>query len=221
MKVILFNGPPRSGKDTAANIVARRFNATKWKFATSLKNTTHNLYGLTGEGSGFTVGPEYYETTKDIPNDDFFGLTPREAYIKVSEEMVKPILGKQHFGKVTARMIQRHKAELNVISDSGFTEEAAPVITLIGAGHIMLYKIERPGCDFSKDSRSYLNLPVETKWLTNGGKLFGFTDLVIREVAAYLGVDEPGCEHIWIEDMQWKDGEIEITKKCSRCGVIQ
>ena len=52
VKIILFNGPKRTGKDTAADLcikhvrVIQKVNAVKLKFADALKRATHESNGL-------------------------------------------------------------------------------------------------------------------------------------------------------------------------------
>jgi len=154
VKVILFNGPPSSGKDFAANFVKNNFDGVRTdKFARILKNRTHSLYGFHWREW------DYYEDCKEVPNDDFFGLTPRQAYIKVSETYFKPIHGKRIFGEMLLRDIKDRKFDVLVISDSGFVEEAEVLMEEYGTENIMLVRVIREGHDFSSDSRSYLELP--------------------------------------------------------------
>jgi hypothetical protein len=99
--VILFNGPPRSGKDTYANELLKYIsNAQIFHLAGVLKNVTHNAYGL------FDVGYDYFEENKDLPNDIFLGKTPRECYIHMSENYLKPLHGTDFFIKKAVDMIR-------------------------------------------------------------------------------------------------------------------
>ena len=73
-KVILLNGCPGCGKDYAADYITNKFDqAKKDKFARVLKERTHALYGYDWRPH------DYYEKVKEIPTEDFFGLTPRQA----------------------------------------------------------------------------------------------------------------------------------------------
>lgn len=164
MKIILFNGPPRCGKDTAANLLKDMFNAVqntvaiRYSFARPLKQATHSLYGLGHEEH------DAYEYFKDTATTDFFGLTPRQAYIKVSEEMVKPILGKDHWGKVFVNYakafdIGSPPETYYIISDCGFEEEVQAILDYFTYEDVYLVKMNRPNTSFHGDSRSYINLP--------------------------------------------------------------
>ena len=153
-KIILFNGPPGSGKDHAANFVKNNFdNVRVDKFARILKERTHALYG-------FSWRPwNYYEDCKDIANKDFYGLTPRQAYINVSETYFKPMHNERIFGEMLLRDIETRDFDILAISDSGFVEEVEVLIEKYGAENVMLVKIFREGYNFSSDSRSYIELP--------------------------------------------------------------
>ena len=165
-KIILFNAPPGAGKDTAALYLVNNIKNCKLdKFARVLKERTHALYGF----------PErdfrYYENIKDIPSKDFLGLTPRQAYIKVSENYFKPIHGEKIFGEILSKELDKISEKIIAISDSGFKEEAKVLIKKYGAQNILLIKIHRNGYNFSEDSRNYINLDmdVESYWVNNRG----------------------------------------------------
>lgn len=168
-QIILFNGPPGSGKDTAAKYLQREYGAYHTKFAKALKEATHALYGLGA------LPDDFFESSKGKATQTFFGLPPRQAYIKVSEELVKPVLGKNFFGEVMRQTCKRAVGDgydLIVISDSGFAEEALPLVEEFGAENILLVQIhaEERGCTFEGDSRSYISLPaVYTAHIDNNG----------------------------------------------------
>lgn len=183
MKIVLFNGPPRSGKDTAANMLAQYLNgipgvtAIRYSFARPLKETTHALYGMSH------LEYDTFEYSKDMISSDFFGLTPREAYIKVSEKMIKPVLGNTHWGKVFVNWANQLDDDKTVfiISDCGFQEEIEPIKDISGPMNMFMVKMSREGYDFSKDSRSYINDPsIPSMEITNNGNdLTGLAQSVI------------------------------------------
>lgn len=156
--VILINGPPGSGKDTVGRVIQchSRQPVQIFKFANVLKNRTHALYGLDSN----QIQADNFETSKDTPSVIFHGLTPRQAYIEVSERYIKPLHGQEFFGNILAEEI----ADLGdsdvtaVVPDSGFVEEAQVLIDRFGADQIMLIRLHRDGYDFSLDSRSYITL---------------------------------------------------------------
>lgn len=103
--ILFLNGPPRSGKDLLAKYISAVHNADHMHMAKPLKETTHALYGL-------NLPFDFFEESKDKPRAAFFGKAPRQAYIEVSERLVKPKLGKEHFGKVAVEGI-KHKRSLS------------------------------------------------------------------------------------------------------------
>ncbi len=172
-KIILFNSPPGAGKDFSALVVLRNFkNAVMDKFARILKERTHALYGFPDRDM------YYYEDCKEIPNDDFLGLTPRQAYINVSEVYFKPVHGKRVFGELLAKELDKSDSDIIAISDSGFVEEAEVLIEKYGANNVKLIRIHRDECDFSNDSRSYITLPVDTIDIVNTGDEFYVSNLL-------------------------------------------
>lgn len=166
MKILFLNGPPRSGKDTAAEYLHLHYDAYKVKFAKALKEGTHALFGLGA------LPDDHFENAKNKPNAIFFGMSPRQAYIHVSENLVKPVMGSRFFGKVALETIKRAESDghdLVVISDSGFADEAQPIIEYYGQGSTYLLRIlaDKRGCTFDGDSRSYikLDLPPDNIWV--------------------------------------------------------
>jgi hypothetical protein len=174
-KLIILNGPPGCGKDSLANHYGRiSLGLVKHiKFAESLKVMTHRLYNV--------PNPEDYmqfESIKDEPDYEYFyGLTPRQAYIALSETYIKPTHGKEFFGvQLVQKMAQcKKKAPIQAFSssDGGLEEELIPVLAYCGASNILVVKIERPGYTFKNDSRSYYSdeflskLGVKSTSLTN------------------------------------------------------
>ena len=154
-KIFLFNGSPGSGKDHAAKWMASTYEGCKLdKFARILKERTHALYGFPERDSN------YYEDCKDEPNEDFYGLTPRQAYINVSQTYFKLHHGDRIFGEILAKELDTYNWDIVAISDLGFEDEAQVLIEKYGAENIILVRVHREGHDFSKDSRSYVNLNV-------------------------------------------------------------
>jgi hypothetical protein len=114
MFVVLFNGPPRSGKDTAANIAKETlddvaFNkeapvltgytgAAHFKFATPLKDAVHRFFSMPSD----VYNHSEYDGVKDDKTPLLFYKSLRECYISLSEEWAKPVFGKDVFWKALA-----------------------------------------------------------------------------------------------------------------------
>lgn len=206
-KIILFNGPPRVGKDTAVRLAlgylfqnAAYLKAQRMSFADPLKRTTHQLYGV------FESPTHFAGENKDEPTTSFFGKTPREAYIEVSEKMVKPVLGDQHWGRVASVYMQRQgHCNLFLFSDSGFVEELRPLVMRFGPTNIAIVELTgtRDGepCTFVGDSRDYIGAAAKTIWpaittyripntiSTDNPDLTLFNTLVCGVVKTFLKLD--------------------------------
>ena len=172
-RVYLFNGAPNSGKDASAGI------AKKIMGSGVIFSFKDKLYELTAKHFGVDLGLfKAMATDRDLkevktnviahkPNTLFqkvmyfilslftvIGISPREALIYVSEEIVKPKFGKTFFGDSLRDKILESKALEFFIPDSGFLEELKP---LIEAGlEVYLVRIHRDGCTFDGDSRTLL-----------------------------------------------------------------
>lgn len=175
MKIVLFNGPPRSGKDTAASIAQGLFyNSQIMKFAMPLKRAVAALY-FGGHMEDFK---EYDEELKSIPQEVFYGKSAREVQIAISEVLMKPLHNQYIFGNILVRDIMRLPTETEVIfiPDSGFVSEAEVLIDTFGPDNVLLINLYREGTDFNNDSRNYIDLKhlgVQNIHLYNNGNLEG------------------------------------------------
>lgn len=153
--ILILNGPPRSGKDAAATYLETTHNYFHLKFAQTLKDFTHRLYKL-------NVNSEYFNDTKDQVLEEFYGITPRQAYIQMSEAYIKPLYGTGFFSKKLVEKIEytervtRNFNNMYVISDGGFPEEISFLRELLPSACIYVVRVHREGCNFDNDSRNYL-----------------------------------------------------------------
>lgn len=159
MRLIFLNAAPRAGKDSAGKAIRKRLpDAEIAKFAAPLKRMTHAMYNLPHD-----LDPEHFDAVKDEPRDEFYGKSPRQAYIFTSEGIIKPNFGQDFFGKLMLRTLwRRYQAgyRLIAITDSGFAPEAVPAIEAVGQENCLLLRIrgEDRGKTFAGDSRSYIDL---------------------------------------------------------------
>jgi len=149
--IVIFNGPPGSGKDAAASYFKKLgFKHLSFK---------HVLFRETARE--FDVSYNWFmddydnREVKERPEERLRGLSRREALIYTSEEVIKPRYGKDFFGVCVAKEV-RDDVDY-CISDGGFVEELVPLINRVGADNIILVQLTREGCDYSSDSRRYFN----------------------------------------------------------------
>lgn len=151
--VVLFNGPPRSGKDTYAKELSKKIpNSTHVHFAEILKDSTHRAFGL------LDIPYDYFEERKDIPCEELYKAKPRDCYIHLSEHVFKPLCGNDYFVKrMYNDIIKTTDCEFILISDCGFNIEAK---FLSNCDDIRCFYciLEREGHDFNNDSREYIDL---------------------------------------------------------------
>ena len=185
-KIIVMNAPAFSGKDCAADHVAEKYSAQHLRFKDGLYKVAAMVAGISVEQMKFLATER---SSKEVPshyfrvNGEF--VSPRHWLIHVSENVVKPLLGKDFFGKQLAQAIT---SDLVVCSDGGFESEIVP---LIEAGHdVYVFRIERDGYTFEGDSRSYL--PALTFYKTflvnNNGTLEQFLNKVGSIVDDIVGI---------------------------------
>lgn len=161
MKFILLNGPPRSGKDTAAAALCGWLQppVRHEKFSAPLKHAFAGMMGA--ECENFVV--HKYEAMKDAPIPDL-GFSFRQWQIDFSETFMKSCYRNDVFGRLLLKRLEEHPPEDNaviVISDCGFQIE---VDYLVGAvpqpnNDIALFRLHRASTSFVGDSREYVQSP--------------------------------------------------------------
>jgi len=181
-RIILFNGPPGCGKDTAASIISKHLPnlVYQYKMALPLKEACHKLLGLQG-----TL--EELEPLKEQPVrfplvDPEKTMRLRDFYIHISENVMKPLYGKRVFGQLAVEYLRQCHQAVATISDSGFYDEAMPIIEYFGVEHVLLVRLHRPGKTFAGDSRSYVELPVQTLDIENDKDIEVFEKNLWRKV---------------------------------------
>lgn len=169
-RILFVNGPPRSGKDTVGELIKEFHPGTVYvtKFAKLLKERTHALYGLVDITDNTPLPHDFFEAEKDSAHSGFMGLSPRQAYINVAEQLFRPVHGREIFGKLLLEDIELHgaDADLVVVTDSGFEDEIYPVADKFfdvseesewpRSDSVMLLRMHRAGTTFEGDSRSYV-----------------------------------------------------------------
>jgi hypothetical protein len=162
--IVIFNGPPASGKDEAASLYKEKYGFGNLSFKYQLFKETIKHFDV--DERWFMEG--YNDRTqKEKSEFALQGMSRREAMIHVSEDIIKPKKGLDYFGKSVAEEIFEDKNY--ALADGGFVEELEPIIEKVGAENIVIVQLTREGCDYSSDSRKYFNGRLINEW-TVGSK---------------------------------------------------
>ncbi len=161
-KLVVLNGPPRSGKDTIADWFEEHTYSTSVSFKYKLMKIALEVSGVNGKAwydrytaehsKGFSGEPVWW---KDIPWDRLGGKSEREYLIWLSEDVVKPVHGERYFGEELKRYIKVDDDAIYFASDGGFVEELMPFIE-DDDFDVYIIRLSREGCTFDGDSRNYL-----------------------------------------------------------------
>ena len=162
--IVIFNGPPASGKDEAASLYKEKYGFGNLSFKYQLFKETVKHFEV--DERWFMEG---YNDRAQKEKSEFAlqGMSRREAMIHVSEDIIKPKKGLDYFGKSVAEEIFEDKNY--ALADGGFVEELEPIIEKVGAENIVIVQLTREGCDYSSDSRKYFNGRLINEW-TVGSK---------------------------------------------------
>lgn len=151
VKIIILNSPPNTGKDETAKFLKDNLGMYHTEFKRKLFELTKSIYCIPDN-----VWEELYtRENKEKPTDWCNGLSPRNALINVSENIIKPNFGSTYFGVAAAKDVFNNDIN-TVFSDGGFASELEPLIELFGEENILVIRIHMKGRDFSMDSRNYL-----------------------------------------------------------------
>jgi len=187
-KIVLVNGPPRSGKDSLGAFLKQRAPSFVHvdKFARILKESAHALYGLV-DGLDRPLPHDAFEDSKEETHSCFYGLTPREAYQKVSEVYFKKVHGQEIFGRMLADSLERNQAPVVVLTDSGFVEEALCLISRFPDAEPLLVRLHREGYTFEGDTRGYIEPQgIAAVDIDSGGTLDEFRIRALRELVPLI-----------------------------------
>ena len=166
-KIIIFNGPPDSGKDFASEAVrsfvqihAPWMKPTHMKFSEPLKKGAHYLYAA-------FHGWDYYDgdgrRDKNNPTGDFLGLSPRQAYIEMFNALER-LHGPEALGYIARKRIVRNSFNgVVVFSDGGRLPDLAPLIEHVGEKNVLVVELH-PTPVGEWDNRKYVGDEVQAKY---------------------------------------------------------
>lgn len=198
-RIVLLNGPPRCGKDTAASHLVPYMQFQKMKFAAPLKRAVCGLLDMSESALENHKDEPFNILSREtqVPIDDYGGTkleysekeTPRRLLIDLSESFLKVKYGNSFFGRVAVREINRSAHSLIIFTDSGFIDETSVIIKQYRKENVLLIRLHREGCDFKSDSRSYLdNIAGYNVDIDNNGPLSHLTGKVARAITRSFGI---------------------------------
>lgn len=159
-KILILNGPPNCGKDTAASFIhdaLRDYDCVHEKFSKPLKTI---VPAIVGESS------MQLEMTKEDVIEQF-GLSYRQMQIQVYQKLSE-VFSESWLGYAMCSRIEASEDNLFVISDGGRNADIQPVVSRFGVSNICIMQIMREGCSFEGDIRSYISYPgVKTLTINN------------------------------------------------------
>lgn len=149
--LILFNGPPRSGKDTLCEYMAAKHGFTHLKFAYHMFNDLKLILGLSDEQFKY-----YREEAKDEPM--FNGKSFRQMAIDYSEKVVIPRYGQYAWVEALSKDLEKISGDV-CVSDLGFEREVTFLqeYCRLRSWNLKIVQVVRPGYTFENDSREYVS----------------------------------------------------------------
>lgn len=161
MKLILLNGPPRSGKDTAAGFILAEYGPSVaiLRMSEPIKSA---FAGMMLEYTQYEANSRVhasFEENKDQQHP-FLRVSYRQWQIDFSERFMKPRYGNNIFARLFLRNIQGgwcKDADVVVVPDCGFQIEFETLLAAFGPSDISLIRLYRQGYSFAGDSREYID----------------------------------------------------------------
>lgn len=202
MKLILLNGPPRAGKDTASLAIEGAlhhmgFTVIHEKFSRPLKTAFAGMMNVRID-EDFVV--EHYEARKDevIPA---LGVSFRQWQIDYSERFMKSLYGQDVFARLLldrlgepdtrrSSLVQGQTKVTTVeevfvvVSDCGFQIEVDTILKSPLVSDSLLIRVHREGRDYKNDSRGPVRHPrPDRDWDTiNTGTVEQFGGRVLSDI---------------------------------------
>tara|TARA_R110000744_G_scaffold113959_3_gene213199 strand:+ start:3267 stop:3890 length:624 start_codon:yes stop_codon:yes gene_type:complete len=169
IKIILLNGPPASGKDLIARSLLQRYkNSIHMEFKHRLFEISRAVTGIHPSAWEDRYASRHHKEMPwvQLPKNKSTGdhHSQRSWLGYLSENIIKPNLGDDYFGKYAADSIHEDAKLMNtfggnrsfyVFSDSGFEVEAESILDIPNS-EVHLVRLYRDGCSFDGDTRSYL-----------------------------------------------------------------
>lgn len=155
-KIFILNCFPRQGKDYLARWLWFYQKFTNRQFKDKLFDIALEVSSISDNEWFARYNTDY----KELPWDKLGGLSQRQFLIKISEEWVKPVFGKDYFGNALCQQIEKDfqkGSTLFAISDGGFVEETQVLVDAFGHDNVFVCQWNKSNPDaFKKDSRGWI-----------------------------------------------------------------
>lgn len=172
MDVIVLNAPMKSGKDYLADLLVgimdqKSIPAAHREVKEMLFSVAIKAAGITPQLWAAIYDRHYKEEPSPYLMIDGKHVSPREWMIHCSEDLIKPMFGKHAFGDAAVNALRKDYPEgegVIIYSDGGFIEEVERLseYAYSTGGDFMLVRVHREGYGWGIDSRSYLNLALNS-----------------------------------------------------------
>lgn len=190
--LLLLNGPPSSGKDTAASFL-RLHIAEAFGFVPKIDRLSAPLKASFAAILDIDAMQQAdYESNKEVPIPLLSSKQPtsyRKFQIDVSEFFMKPRYGQDIFSKLfLLRFFSDTESDLVIVPDCGFQHEINYIYSHVPHSDILLITLTRPRFDFSNDSREFVKAPHNniTYNIANDASISLFENILSSFVSPWL-----------------------------------
>lgn len=170
MYIVAFNGPPQSGKDTLAEMLADKMDKSGVTLPVRMESLSLPLRQVAYVMTGW-VGPtdgENYERFKTTRFQQFGGASGRQLMIDVSEKFLKPTYGIEVMANLLIARNSNVGPAVLLIRDSGFQIEVDPLIRWVGEDNLYVVNVFRDDTSFEGDSREWVYHKHHAHYENNG-----------------------------------------------------
>lgn len=157
-KYIVLNGPPKSGKSSAAHWLSRAIKELHRQQGQQVLMQVDAFAAPMKHFIATALAERYGDMDKDKMRPELNGYSAREFLIHMSEHYMKERYGEDVFARLLVYRNLKHvpAPDYVVIDDGGFAVEKMALTKPY------IIRVTRPGCDYSKDSRHYWDDPSFT-----------------------------------------------------------
>lgn len=172
MHIVIINGPKYTGKDTLGAMLLKLFpGSVMARFKDVLYEYSFEHWDLEKRGMTLESWIELCNdpNKKELPVDWLMNgrkkLSPRQALIHVSEDIIKVEYGEDGVSFLTTMRLKDKYPDYDnmmfIFTDGGFNVEINALIRDFGITrkHMTVLRIDRKGCSYVGDSREYIKNP--------------------------------------------------------------